>query len=300
MSASYPGAVKTFATRSAGQTIASAHVNDLQDEVTAIEDGLLNGTAPLNSSATSVKSLNVTGGSTLADLTVSSRATLSSLVTLAGYNFTWPSTSPASSGMVLTVSAIPSTLGPSTAGGGTYNLEWRQSDLSQHGYYVFDRKTAVFQQIGSSEGTAYSLGVSSNFITSSGSFKITAYGNCVDFASNYIFRLKYGGLTAAAVSMNGGAGGGLTRGWMVQGIVSGRGSTVSTAAVHGVILTGMIGDNVGDGATASTASATYTSFHTGLPIDMTSTRSIVLTVQHGSASGSMISNVTNVILEVQP
>lgn len=66
MSASYPSAVKTFALRSPGQTIAAAHIDDLQDEVHAIEDGLLNGTAPLISSAASVASLQVAGGSTFA------------------------------------------------------------------------------------------------------------------------------------------------------------------------------------------------------------------------------------------
>jgi len=39
--ANYPGSVTTFATRSAGQKIASAHVNALQDEVNALEDALL-------------------------------------------------------------------------------------------------------------------------------------------------------------------------------------------------------------------------------------------------------------------
>jgi hypothetical protein len=57
--ASFPTSVKTFAARSAGQTIGSAHVNDLQDEVNAIEDGLINGTAPI-----SIASLTVAGGST--------------------------------------------------------------------------------------------------------------------------------------------------------------------------------------------------------------------------------------------
>lgn len=43
MSASYPTSVKAFSARSAGQVIASAHVNDLQDEVNAIETALVNG-----------------------------------------------------------------------------------------------------------------------------------------------------------------------------------------------------------------------------------------------------------------
>ncbi len=54
MAASYPGAVKTFVSRTPGQVIGSAHINDLQDEVNAIEAGLLNGTAPLTSSNASV------------------------------------------------------------------------------------------------------------------------------------------------------------------------------------------------------------------------------------------------------
>lgn len=40
--ASFPSSVKTFTTRNAGDTIQPAHVNDLQDEVNALEDALLN------------------------------------------------------------------------------------------------------------------------------------------------------------------------------------------------------------------------------------------------------------------
>lgn len=43
MPASYPGSVKTFTTKSAGQTIDPNHVNDLQLEVTAIENDLIAG-----------------------------------------------------------------------------------------------------------------------------------------------------------------------------------------------------------------------------------------------------------------
>lgn len=66
--ASYPGAVKTFTSKSdgAGNRIFAAHINDLQDEVTAIEDGLLNGTAPINSSRITAASVSVAGNSTVA------------------------------------------------------------------------------------------------------------------------------------------------------------------------------------------------------------------------------------------
>lgn len=48
--ASFPNSVFAPVTRSNGQTIDAAHVNDLQDEIVAIEAGYRNGTAPLNSS----------------------------------------------------------------------------------------------------------------------------------------------------------------------------------------------------------------------------------------------------------
>lgn len=58
---SFPTSVYAPASKSAGQTIQAAHVNDLDSEVNAIEDGYLNATARMNSSA-----LNVTAGSTFA------------------------------------------------------------------------------------------------------------------------------------------------------------------------------------------------------------------------------------------
>lgn len=62
--ATYPGAVKSFTTKNAGDTIQPSHVNDLQDEVNAIEDGLLNGTAPLNSSRITAPAIQIANGST--------------------------------------------------------------------------------------------------------------------------------------------------------------------------------------------------------------------------------------------
>lgn len=65
--ASYPTTPKAFVTRNTGDVIQAAHVNDLQDEVNALETGLLQGTARFHSSNSSMATLNVTGKSTFVD-----------------------------------------------------------------------------------------------------------------------------------------------------------------------------------------------------------------------------------------
>lgn len=69
--ATYPTAVKTFTTKAdgAGNKIQAEHVNSLQDEITAIEDGILNGTAPINSSRITAPSAQITN-CTISSLTV--------------------------------------------------------------------------------------------------------------------------------------------------------------------------------------------------------------------------------------
>lgn len=82
--ASFPSAVKVFASRSDGQVINASHVGDLQDEVSAIEDGLINGTAPLNSSAVTAARLNVSGNSTFTGSAVFSSNVTVTLALTAG------------------------------------------------------------------------------------------------------------------------------------------------------------------------------------------------------------------------
>ena len=110
---SFPGAVFSAGTRSAGQTIGSAHMNAVQDELNAVTDGYLNGTARLNSSASTLASLDVNGNSTLA-----------SSVTFGSIPYVFPS-SGGSTGQVLTCISTS---------GSTMRLEWRTAaveDVSQ-------------------------------------------------------------------------------------------------------------------------------------------------------------------------
>lgn len=104
----YPTSVTTFATRTAGQTIASSHINDLQTEVNAIEGGLINGLAHdlkftdatydigksgatrprdlfLSRNATIGGTLGVTGAATLSStLAVTTSVSTPSLITASG------------------------------------------------------------------------------------------------------------------------------------------------------------------------------------------------------------------------
>ena len=68
--ASFPTSVFAPATKNTGDVVQASHINQLQDEVTAIEDGYLNGTARLNAGASTVATLSVTGASTFAGTAV--------------------------------------------------------------------------------------------------------------------------------------------------------------------------------------------------------------------------------------
>jgi len=109
MSASYPSAQKTFTSRNNGDTIQASHVNDLQDEVNAVEGGLINGlqhdlkftdatydvgksgaTRPrdgfFSRNLVAGGGLSVTGGSTTATLSVTSNSSLAGSVFVGGVN----------------------------------------------------------------------------------------------------------------------------------------------------------------------------------------------------------------------
>lgn len=60
--ANYPNSAPSFTVKSNGQVVDASHIDSLQDEVTAIGGGLLNGTAPLTSSNTIVAGLSILGG----------------------------------------------------------------------------------------------------------------------------------------------------------------------------------------------------------------------------------------------
>jgi hypothetical protein len=72
--ASFPDSIFSPASKNTGDTIQASHVTDLDNEVVALEQGLRNGTAPLNSSNSTFAALSVAGDSTFTgSVTFSSR-----------------------------------------------------------------------------------------------------------------------------------------------------------------------------------------------------------------------------------
>lgn len=78
--AQFPSAVIAFTTKNAGDVIQPSHLNTLQDEVAAIEDGLLNGTAPVNSSRITAPASQITA-STVTNLTATNSTVTNQTVT---------------------------------------------------------------------------------------------------------------------------------------------------------------------------------------------------------------------------
>lgn len=63
--ASFPLSVVSFTSKNNGDSVQASHIDDLQDEVHAIEDGYINGTAHLKSSNSTVANLSVSGNCTI-------------------------------------------------------------------------------------------------------------------------------------------------------------------------------------------------------------------------------------------
>ena len=83
--ANFPNSVTVYTTRNPGDVIPSADWDSFGAEITAIEDGLINGTAPLHSSNATFNTLTTSTGATIGGtLTVSSNLTVTGTPSIAG------------------------------------------------------------------------------------------------------------------------------------------------------------------------------------------------------------------------
>lgn len=252
--ASFPNAVKSFAPRSAGQTIASAIINDLQDEVTAIEDGLINGTAPINSSAASVASLSVA----------------SSTVKIGQTTYILPSTG-GQSGQYLSVGSTS---------GSTNTLVWGA------GPSIFDRgMTAVNVNNTTSVTTVYTVPVPGNTLSSNRGLRLTLIGDYLgsNGGADLITAVKYGGVTVVA-STNTLTGSANRQGVRYQVDLVAAGSANAQVAFGRLV----IGLNAGSIAgSLGNAAIDVMGANTGLSVDATTTQTLAVSVQHSVANSTI-------------
>ncbi len=84
MSASYPSSTKAFSTKVPGQTIASADMNSVQDEIVALENGLLTGLAHHMKFVDASFDIGQSGATRPRNLYLSGDATVGAALTVAG------------------------------------------------------------------------------------------------------------------------------------------------------------------------------------------------------------------------
>lgn len=84
MAASYPSGAKSFTTKADGGTISASHVNDLQDEVTAVESALLNGLAHDLKFTDATYDIGKSGATRPRDFFLSRNATISGTMQVGG------------------------------------------------------------------------------------------------------------------------------------------------------------------------------------------------------------------------
>lgn len=158
---SFPNSIFSPASKNTGDTIQAAHVTDLDSEVVAIEQGLRNGTAPLNSSNSTFAALAVSGASTFTGaVTFNGPVTFSTTVTGISNPSTFASLQVTGGSTLNTVTAGASTLASLSVSGAStlasavigastttlalvqkYTVEFTPPEMAQ--YTVLDSTYAV-------------------------------------------------------------------------------------------------------------------------------------------------------------
>jgi hypothetical protein len=280
MSASYPGAVKTFTSRSAGQTIASAHINDLQDEVTAIESGLLTGTAPIASSNASVNNLAVAGNSSFA----------SSTMTIGTVPYIWPS----SGGVVGQVLTIAST------NGSTLTLAWSPS-----GSAVFDRQSSLVSVANTTTVTdVYTFAVPSLALSSNKTLHLSLIGDhliATGAPDSVKAIVKYGATTALSFTAAS-VSNGVNRGALMLDVEISAAGVTNAQRAKGTFLVGDSAQNNAGGVASNLVSVnSYFMYgvHNNIAEDASTVKNLVVSFQCGTANSSIDMRVHSVYTEVR-
>src|ERR1051325_4783619 len=220
--ANFPTSVSAFATKNPGDVIPSADWNTITGEITAIEDGYVNGTARLNSSKSTLATLSVLGNSTLA-----------STITLGTVAYQFPASAPGSSGQLLIC----------TSTGAVNVLAWQTPGTVS----VLDRSVSGSSAAtkSSAETTVYSFSVPGNTLSSNRSIRLSLIGDHLNNSGgtdNRVVKVKYGATTifqATATNVNASA----NRGALELDVELAAAGATNAQRAKGRWLIGATGDN---------------------------------------------------------
>lgn len=267
--ASFPSAVKSFASRSAGQTIGSAHINDLQDEVTAIEDGLINGTAPLNSSNATFAHLSVT----------------QSTLTIGATTYILPSTG-GSSGQVLTIDSTS---------GSTNSVRWGPAPNS----VLLRQVTSTDVNTTNVETTVFTASVPANTLGTTHGLRVTLLGDYLQNNGTQTLQLKvkYGATTIAdtgAVSLGASA----TRGSVELRCLLMAANATNAQTAGGELLLGAVSSASNGGVMGGATRVHEHCTHVSVAEDSTASKTLAITVTHGASSINESCRIFGVFVEL--
>lgn len=279
MAAQYPAAVKSFVTRNAGDVLQPSHVNDLQDEVNAIEAGLLQGSAPLNSSNSTLASLSVTGNSTLAG---SSLTIVTSSVSIGGVPYLFPSVAPTSTGLALIVTSTgtPNTL--SWASPVVNAITKLNSTLTELVVSNSSAETDVFTYLISS-GTL--VAGKALRLTMTGSFLNATAVNQSLFSAVKLGGTVIGGSTSVAMDGGGGFAASVNRhSFYLQAIINANNASNSQRSFTTALIGSVQASEPAWVAFDTQSNATSS----GLAIDMAAAQTLAISVRFATANSSLV------------
>lgn len=212
--ASFPGSVFAPTVKSAGQTIQAGHVNDVQDEVVAIEDGYRNATAPLNSSGSTVATLSVAGGSTFAG----------TMQVTGGSTFTVRPVEPPPAAVRVAIAGVQA-----VTDGGISTIAWAAGDYAIN--------SSMFSGANSSRITPQSTGVFAAIAEVEFNINSSGYRTVriVDSSGGFVGQTQGPTATNAVVTMqvSGTKRFDVTGGWLKVQVSQGAASTMSIANNNG-------------------------------------------------------------------
>lgn len=282
MAATFPSSTKSFTTKTdgPGNTIFAAHVNDLQDELVAVENDLLSGVAhDLKPDANSTRSFGATSLRWLKGWF--STLDVSGIITLNARPYTWPASE--SSGGVL-----------QTDGSGA--LTWTVSGLVQ----ALD-KSLTEQSVSNttSETSIYTPTIAANTLVAGKALRLRVTGNLANTsggAVNVTVKIKLGGTTIFNSGLTSIGNGFSIAPFVIEALINANNATNSQRAFA---VWQYPTANTSDGG-ANTPVAASQGGHSSLAVDMTSSQTLDVTVTWASAATTITVKRWAAILELVP